>query len=97
MPDRVIVLIAHGIIRIFPIHPIAETLALFGLNTRKLDHAVFTGLHELFNTECFDIGFGLETVFLFHFHFDPETLAIETILVTHLFAQHAVIAVEDVF
>ena len=35
-------------------------------------------------------------MFLFHFHLDPETLAIETVLVAHLFAQHAVVAVEDV-
>ncbi len=70
---------------------------MFGLDGGVFEDAAFAFLHELIDAELFDGTFGTEAELLFDFDFDPEALAVESILVTEIAAIHGPVALEGVF
>ncbi len=77
---------------IVPIAPIAQADGLLGLAGGEGEHALFAGAHEILDAELANLPLGLEAQALFHFDFDPQTLAIEAVLIAQRVAVHGVIA-----
>ncbi len=96
MPDRVVVLIGHRVIRIVPVHPIAQPDRLIGDPLGELPDALFAAIDELGNAIRFDIALALESEFLFDLDLHPESLAVEAILVSLFLAEHGVEALEEI-
>ncbi|GBD35893.1 hypothetical protein HRbin36_01008 [bacterium HR36] len=87
-----------------PVHPIAQPYALLRLNTGKAIDPLLAQLHETVNAgeaiprhEVLNILLRSQTQFFFHFHFDPQSLAIETVLVAEFVAGHGHETLEQIF
>ena len=88
---------AAQFIRVVPIHPVAQAYGLFGLDRRIFKHARLAQPHKLGQAIFFDVSLVGEAKFLLDFYFDPQTLAVETILPALVLAQHRLIALVEVF
>ena len=95
-PDRVIIFVAIGVVGVVPIHPVAEPDRLGGLTGRELLDASLAAIDELGYAVGLDVSLALEADLLFDLDFDPETLAVEAILVALLFADHRLVALKQV-
>src|SRR6266571_8010340 len=95
-PDGVVVLVGHREVRITPIHPLAETDALFGDDSGELQNAIFAALIEFGDAVLLDIAFAAESELFFDFDFYPEALAIKTVLPALIEAVHGFIALVQV-
>ena len=84
-------------VRFVPVHPVAETLRLLGLTCGELEDSLFALVDKLVDAELGDIVFRAEIHFLLDFHLDPQTLAIEAVLITEFVAGHRKVALIGVF
>jgi hypothetical protein len=95
-PDGEVVGLAHRVIRIGPVHPVAQADRLFGLHSRELPHAGLAVLDELVHAVGVDVLLRLEPVGLLHLDLDPQALAVEAVLVSQLAAAHGMVALIEV-
>lgn len=96
LPDGVVVLVGHRIVRVVPIHPVAEANRLRGLDGGILEDALLAFFDEGSDAVRFDVPFRLEAELLLHFHLDPQTLAVEAVLIPELMAGHGVEALVEI-
>src|SRR5581483_8893360 len=71
VPDVLDVLVGHGVVRVIPVHPLAEPNRLLGLNSGVLADTLAATLGELSEPVGFDIALGVESEVLFHLDLDP--------------------------
>ena len=83
-------------VRIIPVHPIAQAHGLLSLHCSVAQHALLTLTHELVQPVVFNIFFGPEPQRLLDFYFDPQALTVEAILVAQLPSTHGPIAVHHI-
>ncbi len=76
------------LIGVVPVHPVTESLRLFGLSSRKPEDSAFAFVHEVVDTKFMDGGFRSKSQLLFDFDFHPQSLAVETVLETLIMAGH---------
>ena len=96
-PDRVVVLIGFGVVRVIPLHEVAETLGLACDDVGEMVDAGFALFNKLADTVCLDFLLGFEAFFLFYFNLDPQTLAVVAILKPLAVTLHVPEAEEEVF
>src|SRR5437588_8307937 len=90
VPDGVVVLVCQGVVRMVPVHEVAEALRLFDLKIGKREHALSTLAHKVLYAVALDVALRVEPERSLHRDLDPEPLTIEPVLVALLFAQHRV-------
>ncbi len=76
------------LIGVVPVHPVTESLRLFGLSSRKPEDATFAFVDKVVDAKFMDGGFRAESQLLFNFHLDPQSLAVETVLESLIMAGH---------
>ena len=76
----------------FPIHPLSQTLGLFGNDTGKLLHALHALCGKFIDAVMDYVRFDFEPQIFFGFDFHPQTLGIESVLILTAFTQHGIIA-----
>ncbi len=96
VPDRVVVLVGHRVVRVVPVHPVAEPDRLIGDALGIFPDALLAAIDELGDAIRFDIALALESELFFDLDFDPETLAVEAVLISLLFAEHGLEALEEI-
>ncbi len=69
---------------------------MLGDSVGELQHPLLAALDELGDAERFDVALALETELLFDLDLDPEPLAVVPILEALVFAEHGVVALEEV-
>ena len=74
--------------RIVPVHPIAKSLRLFCLSCRESENSTFAFVDEVVDAEFMDCRLGPESQLLLDFHFDPQPLTVEPVLVSLVMAGH---------
>ena len=82
---------------VIPFHPVTEPDRLLGLNCRVLQHSTFAFMDELVDPELFDFALGSQSQLLFDFHFNPQALAVESVLVAKIATVHCPVTLERVF
>ena len=96
VPDGVVILVRHGVVRVVPVHEICEALGLFGLHAGKLAHPSLAVLYELADAVRLDVALGRESLLLFDLHLDPQPLSVEPVLESLAVALHVPEAEEQV-
>ena len=76
------------LIGIVPVHPVAESHRLLGLPSGEPEDAAFAFVDEVVDAVFVDGGLCAEPQLLFDFDFDPQSLAVETVLVAQVVAGH---------
>ncbi len=76
------------LVRIVPVHPVSEPYGLLGLPRGELEHPAFALVDEVVDAVLVDGGLRAQTQLLFDFDFDPQTLAIEPVLVALVVTHH---------
>lgn len=76
------------LIGVVPVHPVTESLRLFGLSSRKPEDSAFTFVDEVVDTEFMDSGFCSESQLLFDFDLYPEPLTVEPVLESLIMSGH---------
>lgn len=74
--------------RVIPVHPVTKTLRLFRLASRKPEDSAFAFVDEVINPVLMDGRLRSQAQLLFDFDLDPQTLAIEAILVALVMPGH---------
>ena len=80
LPDGVVVLVRHRVVRVVPVHPVGEPLGLVGDDVREAADALFAEFHELVDAVSLDVALGLEAEFLFDLYLYPQPLPVESVL-----------------
>ena len=91
MPYRSDVQIGIGEIGMIPIHPLTETLALFGDYAREFFNAVHALCGEFVDAVLNDVALDLDTEILLGLNLYPQALRIETVLILAGLTEHRVI------
>ena len=95
-PDRFDVLVRVREVRVVPIHPLPEARGLLGDDLCVLIHALAARAREVVEPEGLDVGLALEAERPLDLHLDPQTLAVETVLVPAALTLHRVEADDSV-
>jgi hypothetical protein len=95
-PDVADVGVGHRVVRPLPVHPHAEAAGLLGLDARVLGHAIATGAREAVEPVGLDLVLRVEPERLLDLDLDPQSLAVEPVLVAPVLTQRCVIALEEV-
>ena len=69
---------------------------MLGLTRGEGEHALLAGAHEILDAVIANLALGPEPEALFHFHFHPQSLAIESVLIAQRLAVHGVVALVHV-
>ena len=85
------------LIRVVPVHPIAQSLRLFRLSSREAEDSAFALVHEFVDAEFVDGVLCSESQLLLDFDFNPQPLAIEAVLVSLVMASHCEEALIRIF
>ena len=96
VPDGVVVLVRHRMIRVVPVHPVAEPDRLLGLDVREPPDALLAEIDELVDAELLDVGLGGHAEVFLDVDLDPQALTVEAVLVALLEALHGLVALEEV-
>ncbi len=96
MPDTLNVDICVCIVRVIPIHPLAEPFGLFGNNPRKALNSVnaFTGKFR--HAVLLNIPLADEAELFFNFDFNPKALGIKTVLASAGIALHSFVSYKNI-
>ena len=78
-------------------HPVAQANGLLGLDAGVLVDALLAALDKLGNTVGLDVALALEAKLALDFHFDPEALAVEAVLVPLVETAHGPVPLVGVF
>src|SRR3990167_3095369 len=97
MPNGVIILVRHCVVRIFPIHPLAQPDRLLGLNFGIFFHSLFAPFYELGYAVKFNVFLGLKVEFFFNLYFHPKSLTIKAVLKSLVKTPHRLISLEQIF
>src|SRR3972149_11984248 len=104
MPNPIVISVRKRVVRVIPIHKVAEALGLLGLDTGVLldplsaqidklgDGGFFVAWNQILN-----IFFALEPQLLLNLHFHPKTLGVETVLEALAESSHVFVALEKIF
>ena len=76
------------LVRVIPVHPVAQPLRLFGLSCGEAEHAAFAFVDEVVNAVLVDGGLRAQAELLFDLDLDPQTLAVEAVLVALVVTHH---------
>ena len=76
------------LIGVVPVHPVTESLRLFGLSSRKPENSALAFVDEVVDAEFMDGGFRAESQLLFDFDLNPQPLAVESVLESLVMAGH---------
>ncbi len=95
-PDAVVVLVGHRVVRVVPVHPVAEAQRLLRLDARVVEDAGLAPLDELGDPVPLDVALAPEPELLLDLDLHPQPLAVEAVLVALAVAQHRVVAAEEV-
>ncbi len=96
-PDGIVIFVGEGIVVITPIHPVTKADRLFRLSFRERKDPFFTLFNERGDAICFDIALVLHAKIFFDLDLNPESLAIEAILIALLVALHGLKALIQIF
>ena len=96
VPDGVVVLVRHRMVRVVPVHPVAEPDRLLGLDVREPPDALLAEIDELIDAELLDVGLGGHAEVFLDVDLDPQALPVEAVLVALLEALHGLVALEEV-
>src|SRR5580700_11731611 len=77
---------------IVPVAPIPQPDGLLGLPRGESQHALLAGSNEFLNAVFPNLALGLESKAFFYLDLDPQSLAIESVLVALRLAVHGVVA-----
>ncbi len=97
MPNVLVVLLGHGVVGIFPIHPLPQPTRLLSLNACVFQHTIATGAGKFVQSICNDILLRVEPQAFFHLDFHPEALTIKPVLKSLVRSAHRPIALKHVF
>src|SRR5205823_6574812 len=95
-PDVLDVRVAEGEVVVAPIHPLAQALRAPGQLLRRPDDDVATALGELVEPVLLDLALRVQSELALHVDLDPQTLAVEAVLVALVKAAHRLVPLEDV-
>src|SRR5580704_1109721 len=84
-------------LRIVPITPISQANRLLGLPCRVSENALLAGTNEVLNAVVANLALGLESKAFFYLNLDPQSLAVESVLIALRLAVHGVVALIHVF
>ncbi len=84
------------LVRVVPVHPHAEPDRLLGLAGGVGEDALLAQAHELGDAVGLDVALAGETEILLDVDFDPESLAVEAVLIALVAAVHGPEALEEV-
>ena len=71
MPDGVVIFVGLRVVRVVPVHEIAEPFRLLCDACGEMVDTGSASLDELVDAECFDVAFRLKAHLFFDFNFDP--------------------------
>ena len=91
MPYRSDIEVGIREIGMLPVHPLTEAFALLGDYAREFLYAVHTLRGEFVDSVLYDVAFNLYAEILLGFHFHPQALRIEAVLILAGFAEHGVV------
>ncbi|GBD17214.1 hypothetical protein HRbin26_02132 [bacterium HR26] len=97
MPDHVVVLVGEGVVRVVPVHEVAEPFGLLGLDSGVLEHPLLALLDEAVDAVSLDVLLRREAQLLLDLDLHPQPLAVEAVLVALAIAEHGVEALVEVF
>jgi hypothetical protein len=95
-PDVLDVRVREGVVVVVPVHPHPEPAGLLGDDLGELGHALLAPLGELREPVLLDLALRVQAEGALDPDFDPETLAVEAVLVALAEASHRLVALEDV-
>ena len=95
-PDGVVVLVRHGVVRVVPVHPVAEPDRLLRDDVGEAAHALLARLHEPVDAVLLYVSLGAEAHLLLHLNLHPKALAVVAVLVTLAEALHGLVSLEQV-
>ncbi len=95
-PNRVVVLVRHRVVRVWPVTPHAQADRLPRLNIGVLVNTLLTSGDEVLDPVLLDVPLGGEAQVSLHLDLHPEPLAIETLLPAQVVAGHGEKTLEDV-
>ena len=96
VPDGVVVLVGHRVVRVVPLHPVAQPHRLLGLLGGEPPDALLAELDEPVDAEVFDLALVVELQLLLYLDLDPQPLSVEAVLVALLIPPHGLVALEHV-
>ena len=96
VPDVRDVQVAVGEVRVRPVHPLAHADRALGDGGGRTVHTRSARVGELADPVRLDVALAVEIQLTLDLHLDPETLAIEAVLVTLIEAAHRLVALVDV-
>ena len=96
VPDVRDVQVVVGEVRVLPVHPLAHPDGVLRDRRGGPIHARAAGVGELRDAVRLDIALAVEVQLALDLHLNPETLAIEAVLVTLIEAAHCLVALVDV-
>ena len=95
-PDVLDVRVGERVVVGVPVHPHAEPLRLLGDHLAVLGHPLLAAFGELGEAVFLDLALRVEPERLLDLDLDPETLAVEAVLVALVEAAQRLVALEDV-
>ncbi len=87
---------AAQLVGVVPVHPVAESDGLLGLDGRVGQDALLAEAHEVGDAEGLDVLLAREAQLALDVDLDPEALAVEAVLPALVLAEHGVVATEGV-
>ena len=76
------------LIRVVPVHPVTQSLRLFGLSSREAEDSALAFIHEFVDAEFVDGVLRAKPQLFLHFDLNPQPLAVEAVLVSLVMASH---------
>src|SRR5947207_15748296 len=95
VPDMRDVEVAVGEVRVRPVHPLAHADRALGDGGGRTVHTRSARVGELADPVRLDVALAIKVQLTLDMHLDPETLAIEAVLVTLIESTHRLVAVVD--
>ena len=95
-PDVLDVGVRERVVVVVPVHPHAEAARLLCDHLRELRDPLLAALGELREAVLLDLALRVQPERLLDLHFDPETLAVETVLVPLVESPKRLVALKDI-
>ena len=96
VPDCVVVLVGHRVVRVIPLHPVSQPDRLLRLFGGEPPYALLAELDEPVDAEVFNLTLVVELELLLDLDLDPQSLAVKAVLVALLETPHRLVALEHV-
>src|SRR5262249_46836147 len=96
VPDVLDVVVGHGEVGVVPVHPLAEPDRLLRDDVGVGENPLTTALGEAVEPVLLDLALGVESKRLLDLDLDPESLAVEAILIALIEPLHRLVALVHV-